>query len=246
MVRPATIPSRSGMWPRKAKPPELLAGQERVGLDHLGTDVLEADRGLDDRYIESLAKPVQHHSAGQRPDQMPAQSPLLEQVHGEQCHHLELGDEAAGLVDDAHPVRSRRRWRCRGRIPLPPSSPWPRACTSRWARGACRRSRGSDPRAARPPLSCRRRPQPGSGPSQTRTSARGGCATRRRAAAADRRDGPPAGGSPGPDPPPAPCRSPAPPRTGRPAHPPRVPAECASPAAPPPRGRRNRRSRACT
>ena len=58
----------------------LLAADHRVGLEHLGADVLEAHARLVDRHAVLLAEGVQHAGRGERLDDGAALAPNLEQV----------------------------------------------------------------------------------------------------------------------------------------------------------------------
>src|ERR1700681_1363637 len=82
----------------------LLAAEHGIGLRHLWPDVLESDIELVDLDPEPLAELVHHRGRDQRADDIALQPSLLDQVHHQERHHLQLVDEGAALVDDADPV----------------------------------------------------------------------------------------------------------------------------------------------
>ncbi len=83
----------------------LLAAHHRAGLDHLRSDVLEADRRLVHLDAVALAEAADHRGLVDRRYDRLAQAVVLEQVVHEQAHHLQLMDERALLVGRARAVR---------------------------------------------------------------------------------------------------------------------------------------------
>ena len=83
----------------------FLAAEHGIGLGHFRPDVLEANLQLVHLDAEPLTQLVDHRGRCQRPDDVPLLSALLDQIHHQQGHHLELVDEAALFVDDANPIR---------------------------------------------------------------------------------------------------------------------------------------------
>src|SRR5437588_616418 len=84
--------------------PRLLAPQQRIGVAHGLADVLEADGRLVHGDAEALAKGVHHARRRERAHDVASLPTLLEQIHGEERHHLQLIDIAPMLVDDADTV----------------------------------------------------------------------------------------------------------------------------------------------
>ena len=99
------MPSRSGRCIAEAVAARLLAAHHRAGLDHLGPDVLEADRRLVHRHVVELAQPADHRRLVDRRNDRLAHAAVLEQVVHEQAHDLELVDERALLVGRAGAIR---------------------------------------------------------------------------------------------------------------------------------------------
>ena len=113
----------------------LLGAHHRPGLDHLGTDELEADRRLVGRDAVVLAEPRGHRGVVDADHDRVAPAAMLGEVVHQQPRDLELVDERPALVgragtigvavEEAGPGRSRRRRGCRA----------PRRCSGGSARG---------------------------------------------------------------------------------------------------------------
>ena len=100
----ARMPSRSSDMPAEAVAPALLPADEGVFCHHHRRDVFEAHRRLVHRHFKNLAQPVSHAGGGHRLDDGAALAAHLQQVEAEQGKDLELGDEVALFIDDAHAV----------------------------------------------------------------------------------------------------------------------------------------------
>ena len=94
------------LWdvPAHGEAARLLATEDCVGFHHLRRDVLEAHWNFVDALAKSCTQLVGHRGHVHRLDDRAAHAPGLEQVQHQQREHLELVDEASGLVDDADPI----------------------------------------------------------------------------------------------------------------------------------------------